>query len=504
MDLSIHHSLQRLGDGQRQNAAHPVVADFAQKLLHIAARHARPGGVVHQHPIVGVHQTHGSDKRVVHRIAPRLATTIKRFDARAEAVPFVARELAVAAREHHEHRFDRRHANCSDRMPQHRASGDRHILLPGAEAGAAPRGRNQCVKRHRSSFNSGRYNYTVAPLMHRDSLPARRRYTRLAGSADALALARLAQTEKPLAVITAGAFDAQRLLEELRWFGPKLRVCLLPDWETLPYDQFSPHQDLVSERLATLYRIQRGDFDVAVMPAATALVRLCPPSYIAGHTFFLKAREKLSLKRVRQQLAVAGYQHVTQVLSPGEVCFRGGLIDLFPMGSALPYRIDLDDDVIDAIKTFDVDTQRTLYTVNEIRMLPAREFPLDDAGRARFRSRWRELFEGDPSKKRLYRDISNGVPAAGIEYYLPLFFDSVATLFDYLPTTTTLVLHHDIADAVQEFWRDANSRHKMAGGDPDRPLLPPAQLFVPAEEFFLRVKDFARVDLLASDEGAEK
>src|SRR5512145_2887890 len=336
--------------------------------------------------------------------------------------------------------------------------------------------------------------------MHRDSLPARRRYTRLAGSADALALARLAQTEKPLAVITAGALDAQRLLEELRWFAPQLRLCLLPDWETLPYDQFSPHQDLVSERLATLYRIQRGDFDVAVMPAATALVRLCPPSYIAGHTFFLKAREKLSLERVREQLAVAGYQHVTQVLSPGEVCFRGGLIDLFPMGSALPYRIDLDDDVIDAIKTFDVDTQRTLYSVNEIRMLPAREFPLDDAGRARFRSRWRELFEGDPSKKRLYRDVSNGVPAAGIEYYLPLFFDSVATLFDYLPAASVLVLHHDVADAVQEFWRDANSRHKMAGGDPDRPLLQPAQLFVPAEEFYVRAQAFARIDLLDKPE----
>ncbi|HEV2430461.1 MAG TPA: transcription-repair coupling factor [Burkholderiales bacterium] len=339
--------------------------------------------------------------------------------------------------------------------------------------------------------------------MHRDSLPARRRYTRLAGSADALALARLAQAENPLAVITASALDAQRLLEELRWFGPKLRVCLLPDWETLPYDQFSPHQDLVSERLATLYRIQRGDFDVAVVPAATALVRLCPPSYIAGHTFFLKAGEKLSRERVREQLAVAGYQHVTQVVSPGEACFRGGLIDLFPMGSALPYRIDLDDDVIDAIKTFDVDTQRTLYSVNEIRMLPAREFPLDDAGRARFRSRWRELFEGDPSKKRLYRDVSNGVPTAGIEYYLPLFFDAVATLFDYLPAASVLALHHEVADAIQEFWRDANSRHKMAGGDPDRPLLPPAQLFVPAEEFYVRAQAFPRVDILDRPEDGE-
>ncbi|HEX6267587.1 MAG TPA: transcription-repair coupling factor, partial [Burkholderiales bacterium] len=170
--------------------------------------------------------------------------------------------------------------------------------------------------------------------MHRDSLPARRRYTRLSGSADSLALARLAAAEQPLAVIAATALDAQRLVEEIAWFSPELRVCLLPDWETLPYDQFSPHQDLVSERLAALYRIQRGEFDVAVVPAPTALVRLCPPSYIAGHTFFLEQGDRLDLEKLRQQLATAGYQHVTQVVAPGEVCFRGGLIDLFPMGSA--------------------------------------------------------------------------------------------------------------------------------------------------------------------------
>src|SRR5918996_5593416 len=281
--------------------------------------------------------------------------------------------------------------------------------------------------------------------MHRFSLPARPRYTRLSGSADALAIARLAQAEKPVALIAATALDAQRLLEEIPWFSPQLRVCLLPDWETLPYDQFSPHQDLVSERLATPYRIQRAEFDVAVVPASTALVRLCPPAYLAGHTFFLKTAERISLQKLKEQLVVAAYQHVTQVVSPGEVRFRGGLIDLFPMGSALPYRLDLDDELIEAIKTFDVDTQRTLYAVKEIRMLPAREFPLDDAGRGSFRSRWRELFEGDPSKKSLYRDISNGVPAAGVEYYLPLFFESVATIFDYLPQACTLALHHDIS-----------------------------------------------------------
>src|SRR5688572_17586672 len=145
--------------------------------------------------------------------------------------------------------------------------------------------------------------------MHRDPLPARRRYSRLAGSADALALARLAAAEKPLALITASAFDARRLSEEIAWFAPQLRLCLLPDWETLPYDQFSPHQDLVSERLATLYRIQRGEFDVAVVPAPTALVRLCPPAYIAARTFLLKTKERISLEQLKIQLAVAGYQH---------------------------------------------------------------------------------------------------------------------------------------------------------------------------------------------------
>jgi len=349
--------------------------------------------------------------------------------------------------------------------------------------------------------------------VHRDPLPARRRLAKLSGSADSLAVARLAAGESPIAIVTATALDAQRLIEELAWLAPSLRTALLPDWETLPYDQFSPHQDLVSERLATLYRMQRGDFDVMVVPAATALVRLCPPAYIASRTFFLKQKETLDTETLRAQLATAGYQHVTQVMAPGEVCFRGGLIDLFPTGSAVPYRIDLDDDLIDGIRTFDVDTQRTLYSVAEIRMLPAREFPLDDAGRAQFRLRWRETFEGDPSKKRLYRDVSTGIPAAGIEYYLPLFFgsaeqgsarqgvDSVSTLFDYLPRGCTIMLHHDVSGAIQEFWRDASSRHRLLGGDVDRPLLPPAQLFVAAEEFYVLLRNHPRIDLAPQEDG---
>ncbi len=337
--------------------------------------------------------------------------------------------------------------------------------------------------------------------MHRDTLPAspgsRRRLTRLTGSSDALAIARLAAEGHPLAVISATALDAQRLVDEIRWFAPQLRVCLLPDWETLPYDNFSPHQDLVSERLATLYQIQRGEFDVAVSPAPTALYRLCPPAYLAAYTFFLESGKGLDPEALKAQLLTAGYAHVTQVVAPGEYCIRGGIIDLFPMGSALPYRIDLFDNTIEAIRTFDVDSQRTLYKVKDVRLLPAREFPMDEAGRAKFRSRFREVFEGDPSRKGMYRDVSNGIPAAGVEYYLPLFFDTLATLFDYLPAGVTLVMHRDVSKAVLDFWKDAASRYKLLSGDIEKPLLPPTQVFVPAEEFFVRLQPMARVDVSA-------
>ncbi|MDA0225013.1 MAG: transcription-repair coupling factor [Proteobacteria bacterium] len=337
--------------------------------------------------------------------------------------------------------------------------------------------------------------------MQRDPIPARRRFASLPGSADALALAGLAAEGRPLAVICASAQDAQRLVDEVAWFAPDLRVCMLPDWETLPYDQLSPHPDLVSERLASLYHLQRGEFDIAVVPAATALYRLAPPAYLAAHTFFLETGTRLDVEALRTQLVTAGYAHVTQVVAPGEYCVRGGLIDLFPMGSALPYRIELDDETIDTLRAFDVDSQRTLYAVKSVRLLPAREFPLDEAGRAHFRGRFRERFEGDPSKRRLYRDVSNGVPSAGVEYYLPLFFEAVATLFDYLPARCVAVLHHDVAGAIDAFWADAGSRFRMLGGDAERPLLPPTELFLPAEAFYLALRAYPRVDLLAGPDG---
>jgi transcription-repair coupling factor (superfamily II helicase) len=317
----------------------------------------------------------------------------------------------------------------------------------------------------------------------------------LHGSSDALALARIAAQSRPLAIVCASALEAQRLREEIPWFAPELRVALFPDWETLPYDAFSPHHDLVSERLATLYRVTQGECDVLIAPATTALYRLPPAEYLAAYTFFLQRGAKLDAARLRSQLTLAGYAHVTQVVAPGEYCVRGGLIDLFPMGSAVPYRIDLADDEIESIRTFDVDTQRTIYQANEIRLLPAREFPMDDAGRNRFRQRFREAFEGDVTKSPVYKDVSNGVPPPGIEYYLPLFFDKTGTLFDYLPPAATIALHHDVHAAIDAFWRDTASRYQLLRGDRERPLLPPADLFLRAEDLFVAIRDFARVDV---------
>ena len=331
-----------------------------------------------------------------------------------------------------------------------------------------------------------------------DSKHARPRYTGLVGSSDALALAQQANKKTPLVVITANAHEAQRLTEEIPFFAPELRVHLLPDWETLPYDHFSPHQDLISERLATLHHVRSQSCDVLVVPVTTALYPLPPPEYLAAFTFFLKRGEKLNLPALREQMTFAGYSHVQQVLSPGEFCVRGGIIDLFAMGSVLPYRIDLFDDEIETLSTFDVDTQRTLYPVPEIRLLPAREFPLDEKGQANFRQRFRDRFEGDPSKSRIYKEVSRGNAPAGIEYYLPLFFDKTATLFDYLPATTTVCLRGDIDKAIMQFGVDALSRYNLLRGDPQHPLLSLSELFLDSEAFFIALKNFSRLDILTS------
>ncbi len=320
-----------------------------------------------------------------------------------------------------------------------------------------------------------------------------------AGSGDALLLAQLANRDKAehkiTAIVCADAADAQRLMVEISFFAPDLRCTLFPDWETLPYDSFSPHQDLISERLATLWRIKNGEADVVIIPATTALYRLAPPSFLAGYTFHFKAKQQLEEAKLKAQLTLAGYNHVAQVVSPGEYAVRGGLIDLFPMGSVMPYRVDLFDDVIDSIRSFDPDSQRSLYPVPELRLLPGREFPLDEPAQGMFRSRWRELLEGDPTKSRIYKEMGNGIATAGIEYYLPLFFENTATVFDYLGESATLVLHGDLEAPLQQFWKDTTDRYRILRNDPDRPALAPEHLFLQTDAFYAETKKYAALAL---------
>jgi len=344
------------------------------------------------------------------------------------------------------------------------------------------------------------FNKSLAKPGHRLALPS------LHGSADAFALAQAATALKSekrmLTVFVANPGDAQRLRDEIPWFNSELRCHLLPDWETLPYDAFSPHQDLVSERLASLHEIQNGNCDVLLAPATTALLRMAPPSFLAAYTFFFKKGDTLDEGKLKSQLTLAGYSHVNQVMSPGEYSVRGGLIDLFPMGSALPYRLDLFGDTIETIRTFDADTQRSLYPVPEVRLLPGREFPMDEPARAAFRSRWRETFEGDPSRSSIYKDIGNGIASAGIEYYLPLFFEQSATLFDYLPPAAHFALIGNIDEAIQRFWTDTRSRYQFLKSDRERPVLAPETVFLRDEDFFGALKSQARWVIANADKAA--
>ncbi len=321
------------------------------------------------------------------------------------------------------------------------------------------------------------------------------------GSGDAYLIAQLARQADPprlLAVLCADASASQRLAEEIPFFAPDLRVHVLPDWETLPYDQFSPHQDLVSERLATLHHVSRRECDVLLVPVSTASYRLAPPSHLAAYTFFFTQGERLDEGRLRAQLTLAGYQHVGQVMSPGEYSVRGGLIDLFPMGSVIPYRLDLLGDEIETIRTFNIESQRSLYPVKAVRLLPGREFPMDEDGRNAFRGRWRETFEGDPSRSAIYRDIGHGIPSAGIEYYLPLFFDQTATLFDYFDPEAIVVFVGNAEDALQRFRRDAEQRFRFLSGDPERSVLPPDRLFMETDSFFGHARRHGRVAINAA------
>mgnify|MGYP000965868907 CR=1 FL=1 len=309
-----------------------------------------------------------------------------------------------------------------------------------------------------------------------------------------LALARYLPHKQLKVVLTQDAEQALRLQTAWRFFRPHDTAVFLPDWETLPYERFSPHQDLVSERLSALWQIKSGVADVLFVPVATAMQKLPPVPFLAGRTFWLKTGQTLDIGRLKSDLVDAGYNHVSHVVAAGEFAVRGGIVDLFPMGSEMPYRIDLFDDEIDSIKTFDTETQRTISPVSEIRLLPAHEFPTDSEAQKIFRSRFREEVDGNPNDAAVYKAVSNGHFGAGVEYYLPLFFENeLETLFDYIGEDALFVSLGDVHAEANRFWGDVKSRYAMAQGDETYPPLLPQHLYLSADVFAGRLKNYGQV-----------
>lgn len=329
----------------------------------------------------------------------------------------------------------------------------------------------------------------------------RLRWARLHGSSQGLAIASAAQaSDRLLLVVTADTAAANRLKHELRFYlgeDSELPVLHFPGWETLPYDAFSPHQYIISERLATLHHLPATQRGILIAPIATLMHRLPPRSYLDARALLLDTGQKMDLEQMRQQLDASGYRYVSQVMEHGEFTIRGALLDLFPMGSQLPYRIELFDDEIDSMRSFDVETQRSLEKTNSMRLLPAHEFPLDEDGIRQFRSAWRLAFAGDPQRSPLYRDVSLGLAPGGIEYYLPLFFHETATLFDYLPETTLAFSLEGSEAAAEQFWEECKHRHEQLRHDLERPVLAPGELFLRADEVLGALGNFPRTQIQA-------
>jgi transcription-repair coupling factor (superfamily II helicase) len=332
------------------------------------------------------------------------------------------------------------------------------------------------------------------------------RWRHLLGSGRGLAIARAAEAHSgPLLVITRDTRTARQIEDEIRFYlGATEHVPLLPfpDWESLPYDAFAPHPDIISERLLTLYRLPELTRGIVLVTATTLQHRLPPRTYVSGHTFLLDAGTALDIETFRARLQQAGYQSVAQVMEPGEYAVRGGIVDVFPMGAPAPYRIDLFGEKIESIRLFDPETQRSGKKLPGVRLLPAREVPLLPESIQRFRQAFRARFEGDPQKVALYREVSKGSAPAGIEYYLPLFFETTASLFDYLPETALCIVEDGIEETTQSFWQETEERYRILRTDLERPVLPPEELFLRPAELVAALDRYARVQLTPFAEAA--
>jgi len=319
------------------------------------------------------------------------------------------------------------------------------------------------------------------------------------GSATGLAIVKAAQRhDGPLIIITEDTPQANQLEYEIQFFldpSDEIPIYSFPDRETLPYDLFSPHQDIISQRLETLYHLGALKKGIVIAPVSTLMHRLPPVSYLAANSLILEQGQILDAEQMRSQLEQHGYQHVSQVMEHGEYTTRGSIMDIYPMGCVNPLRIELFDNEIETIRTFDPETQRSIDKVTQIRTLPAREFPLNKDAIAQFRQRFRDVFTNDPKRSTIYNDVSSGLAPAGIEYYLPLFFDSTATIFDYLAESALIITAPELERAADQFRHETQNRYEQRRYDIERPILEPSQIILQTNELFNQIKRFRRVNL---------
>ncbi|HET7268232.1 MAG TPA: transcription-repair coupling factor [Oleiagrimonas sp.] len=320
------------------------------------------------------------------------------------------------------------------------------------------------------------------------------------GSASALAIAEAARRHDGLLVVVArDNLRARQWEDELAVFADDLPVLHFPDWETLPYDLFSPHPEIVSQRISTLYRLSGVRRGILIVPVGTLMQRLAPRSYITGSGLSVRQGQTLDLDAEQRRLEAAGYRHVPQAGDPGEFAVRGALIDIFAMGAPQPYRIELFDDEVDSIRSFDPETQRSADKVEAVELLPAREFPLTDEAKRDFRNRLRERFPIDVRRCPLYQDMKQGMTPGGIEYYLPLFFEATETLFDYLDPSAMLLLDENALDAAEQAWQQAGSRYEQRAHDVERPILPPDELYLAPDKLREQLNAWRRAEFVAAD-----
>ncbi|MFC6672426.1 transcription-repair coupling factor [Marinobacterium aestuariivivens] len=321
-----------------------------------------------------------------------------------------------------------------------------------------------------------------------------KRVGQLRGSAQGYLITEAARRHDGITLVIAASSDeASRLASEAAFFDPQAELLTFPDWETLPYDNFSPHQDIISERIHSLYRLPQLKRGILIVPASTLMHRLAPRAFIGGNSLLLDVGQKLNPEAMRRLLTDAGYRAVETVYEHGEFAQRGAILDIYPMGSRLPYRIDLFDDEIETLRCFDPETQRSIEQVEQIRLLPAQEFPFHGNAIASFRQRWRERFDVDPRRCTIYQDVSDGLIPAGIEYYLPLFFEQSATLFDYLPDNSLVICTSGLETVAQQFWSEVEERYEERRHDVERPLLEPAEVFIRVDELFAALKRLPRL-----------